>query len=71
MSEYRPVKITAQDIEYVEEALYALYRAREGDLALKLGALALRMRAGTGFELALPPADNVVEIDRYSRRVEA
>ena len=71
MSEYRPVKITAQDIEYVEQALYALYRQREYELAPKLMALALRMRSSTGFEVALPAPDNVVEIDRYSRRVEA
>lgn len=69
MTEFRNVRICEADITWVEEALYALYRHGETELAPKIMVLALRMRTGTGFTPELPVPDNVFELGTYSRRV--
>lgn len=67
MSEFRNVGICEADIEWLEEALYALYRHGETEVAPKIMVLALRMRTGTGFSPELP--SNVFEFpNTHSRR---
>lgn len=61
---FRDFPISAKDVETVEDAMYALYRARENELAMRLGVLALRMHEHT----KLAPS-NVVPLDTYSRKV--
>lgn len=58
--EYRQFSICESDIHTIEEALYALYRHGETDMAPKLMVFALRMRTGTGFSPELPT--NVVQL---------
>lgn len=43
------VLIRREDIEEMEHAGYALYRAHENELALRMHALALRFRSESGF----------------------
>ena len=64
-TEFRSVRVCEEDIEWLEEAIYALYRHSEYDIAPKLMVLALRMRTATGFSPELP--DNVIGL--YSVRV--
>lgn len=60
--EFRDMRVCEADIKWVEEALYALYRHGEHDLAPKLMVLALRMRTGTGFSPDLPEGtENVLQ----------
>ena len=49
MSEFRNVGIRVEDIQAIEDAGYSLYRAHEDTQALALHALALRLRAISGF----------------------
>lgn len=80
MSEFRAVSVRAGDIETLEEAMEALYRAHDNTLALRLGALALRLREASGFHHERVFACDVdesagmaeiVELNCFSRRVGA
>lgn len=66
--EFRDARICEFDIEVVEDAIAALYRAGEFELPPKLMVLALRLRTSTGFSPELP-SSNVVELADFSKKV--
>ncbi len=68
-----PDERKAQDILEIEEAVYALYRSCENDIAVRMAAIALRKRGElSGFRCDVGESAGmaeVIELNGYSKRV--
>lgn len=69
------VIVTDQDIADLDDAVHALFRAREHTLAIRMGALVLKLRGQVeGFRCEIDESAvlaEVIELNGHSRKVES